>query len=118
MPTYLVKNSSQNCIQTCAQDCSIDRNSALFFNNLATKLLEMTQTIENRITELQNRPCSTESRGVFFASIETPPMILGVRYEFIEYIKRYGPPPEGKFDEGKLNSLRIELGISNDNYTV
>jgi hypothetical protein len=122
MPTYLVKNNSKGSFkdsnQPCLQDCSIDRNSAIFFNNLATKLLEMSQSIETRITELENRPCSTETKGVFFAAIETPSMTLGVKYEYIEYIKRYGPPSEGKFDEQKLNSLRIELGIQSENYNI
>jgi hypothetical protein len=118
MPTYLVKNNGKNCLPSCIPDCSIDRNSAIFFNNLATKLLEMTEAIEKRIDELENRPCPTETRGVLFASIDAPVMNIGIKYEYIEYIKRYGPPQGGQFDETKLNAIRIELGITESNYNI
>jgi hypothetical protein len=44
-------------------------------------------------------------------------MALGIKYEYVEYIKQYGPPPDGIFNEEKLAAIRIELGIS-ENSTV
>lgn len=116
MPSYLLGGGTSG-IGTgngcCCVDNSLDRNSALFFNNLATKLLEMSETIERRMEELANRvPPTQQGGGVLFASIETPAMALGVKMEYVEYIKRYGPPTKGKFDPEKLAILRAELGIS------
>jgi hypothetical protein len=97
----------------CCVDNSIDRNSALFFTNLANKLLQMSKTIEEKIEEIK-RDCNKPApggRGFIFASIDTPVMSIAVSQEYIEYIKRYGPPPNGKFVPLKLHLLRIELGI-------
>lgn len=102
----------------CCSDNSIDRNSAIFFNNLALKLLEMSKTIEARMEELSHRVCSTETKGFLLASIDTPQMVVGVKYEYVEYIKRYGPPSDGIFEEAKLVALRTELGISANSGTI
>lgn len=102
----------------CCSDNSIDRNSAIFFNNLALKLLDMSKAIEARMEELSNKVCSTETRGFLLASIDTPSMSIGIKYEYVEYIKRYGPPPNGLFDETLLTNLRTELGITEDTTTI
>jgi|LauGreDrversion4_2_1035121.scaffolds.fasta_scaffold565176_2 hypothetical protein len=113
MPSYIVVAGRGGYDgNPCCRDNSVDRNSAIFFNNLANKLLEMSKAIDARMTELSNRVCAPETKGFLFASIETPQMVLGVKYEFVEYIKRYGPPVNGKFDAQKLEDIRIELGIS------
>ena len=115
MPSYIVnslKNCGKNVVAMSCNDNSIDRNSALFFNNLATKLLDMSRAIETKMEELRNKVCERPSgRGFLFASIEAPSMVVGVRMEYVEYIKRFGPPVKGKFDENLLNELRIEMGI-------
>ena len=100
----------------CCVDNSIDRNSAFFFTNLANKLLEMSKTIENKIEEIKkncNKPVQG-GRGVMFASIDTPVMNIAVPREFMEYIKRHGPPPKGKFVPYKLHVIRMELGIPSE----
>jgi hypothetical protein len=94
-------------------DNSLDRNSAVFFNKLALKLMDMSQAIEKRIKEISEK-CVVPQKGFLLASIETPQMVLGVKYEYVEYVKRYGPPLKGKFDEELLKEIRIELGISNN----
>ncbi len=116
MPLYLVKKSIECCVQKCVEkDTSVDRNSAIFFSNLATKLLDMTTAIQARMKELSEKVCEPSSgKGVLFASIETPQMNIGIKYEYVEYITRYGPPIKGKFDEAKLAIIRAELGISNE----
>jgi len=112
MPTYIIRNKIITNDGCCNN--SLDRNSAVFFNNLATKLLDMTKSIEQRMEDLSKKACQTASKGFILASIDTPQMVIGVKYEYIEYIKRYGPPIKGKFDEEKLQLLRIELGIENN----
>jgi hypothetical protein len=116
MPRFLITNNSATNSGCCC-DNSIDRNSAVFFNKLALKLMDMTQAIEKRMEEMSNR-CAGPQKGFLLASIDTPKMNLGIKYEYIEYIKRYGPPVKGKFDETLLQGLRIELGISNDSNTI
>jgi len=112
MPSYI-----RNCIIKEKCKSEIDGNSAIFFNNLAIKLLAMSQSIELRIEEISNKVCNPETKGFILVSIDTPVMELGVKYEYIEYIKRYGPPQKGKFDPRKLNIICTELGLG-CNYPV
>ena len=46
------------------------------------------------------------------ASIEAPVMMLAIKQE---YIRRYGPPEAGKFDDEKIQIIKSELGITNEN---
>ena len=62
----------------------------------------------------QNSVKDNTKNGVLFASVETPVMAIGVKYEYVEYVKRYGPPSTGGFDPVKLQNIRAELGITND----
>lgn len=119
MPSYIVVAGRGGYSGNgCCTDNSVDRNSAIFFNTLANKLLEMSRAIDARMTELSNRVCEPASKGFLFASIETPQMVLGVSYEFVEYVKRHGPPVNGKFDPEKLAAIRVELGISQAGNTI
>jgi len=113
MPVYIHRGNANSASGVCCSQNTIDRNSAVFFNSLATKLLDMSRAIEKKMEDLRKRVCEPQNgRGFLFASIEAPSMVVGVRQEYVEYIKRYGPPVKGKFDEGLLNILRQELGIS------
>jgi len=109
MPTFIHLSNVKNTTVVCC-DNSLDANSAVFFNNLATKLLDMSKAIEKKMEDLSKQVCSTSS-GFSLVEIDTPVMMLGVKYEYIEYIKRYGPPCDGIFDAIKLEQLRVELGI-------
>jgi hypothetical protein len=114
MPNYIVKPSHYNQNTGCGD--AYCKDSAIFFNTLATKLLEMTTSIETRIEEIQKN-CNNNSigNGIYFVQIEVPSMKIGVKYEYIEYVKRYGPPPPlESFDETKLQQIREELGLITD----
>jgi hypothetical protein len=91
------------------------RDTIVFFSKLASKLLTMSETISERMEEMKKHICAKSEAGVLLASIEAPVMTIAIKYEYIEYIKQYGPPPEGKFDEDKLIKLRKELGITDVN---
>jgi hypothetical protein len=116
MPSYITKivnvvgsgGGGACCSNTFSKD------SSKFFSSLATKLLEMTTAINNRIDDIKKncKNSSSGKGGVLLASIDAPQMTLGVKYEYIEYIKRFGPPTDGVFDEKKLQDLRTELGIT------
>jgi hypothetical protein len=107
MPIYLVTPTASKTGSTC-------KDTVLFFSKLATKLLEMAESINTKMEDLKNKVVYIP-KGVLLAEIETPQMVIGVRYEYVEYIKRFGPPENGIFDEGRLEALRIELGIDNSN---
>jgi hypothetical protein len=83
-----------------------------FFDTLAGKLLVMVQSLKEQFQELKTIAYKNVASGPFLASIEVTPPPIGVKYEYIEYINRYGPPADGIFDPVILNSLRIELGIT------
>lgn len=122
MPAYIVKGVSSGGVyqipqkQSCCS--SFSRDSSKFFSDLATKLLEMTTAINKRIEDVKKNCGGTQQNGFFLASIETPSMVVGVKYEYIEYIKRFGPPTDGKFEETKLHQLRLELGIDTNSATT
>ena len=120
MPSYIKKilNGGLCQPQQQQQSCCSSRDSSKFFSNLATKLLEMTTAINTRIEDIKKNCGGKAQSGFFLASVDAPVMNLGVKYEYIEYIKRFGPPIEGKFDETKLHQLRIELGIDTNPNTV
>jgi hypothetical protein len=102
---HLQKNLSDNCC----------RDTNVFFSKLASKILIMSETINERINIIKSQVCTTSHSGVLLASIEAPVMAIGVKYEYIEYIKIYGPPDKGIFDEAKLTKIRNNLGITNIN---
>ncbi len=112
MPSYITKLTSAISGSSSKKE-SYCKDSTRFFSSLATKLMEMTTAITKRIDDIKAN-CGSKSGGSGFllASIEAPQMTIGVKYEYIEYIKRYGPPTDGKFDETKLQQLRAELGIT------
>jgi hypothetical protein len=114
MPNFLrVSSVLGGSTNGCCVDNTIDRNSALFFNNMANKLLEMSLAIEGRFEDIRKRCGGALPPGptFFFASIETPVMTVSVPAEYIEYIKRYGPPHRGCFDEEKLRFICYSMGI-------
>ncbi len=116
MPTYLISGITQPVIvdSNNCNNSSYCKDTSRFFSKLATKLKDMATAINARIEDIRSQMCNKSGSGVYLASIDVPQMTLGVRYEYIEYIKRYGPPEDGIFDEALLEGLRRELGISSD----
>lgn len=112
MPNYIVKS---NCIVNNKCNDNICKDTSRFFDKLATKLLVMTKSINKRIEDIKKQVCETKGNGALLASIDTPEMIISIKYEYIEYIKRYGPPINGIFEESKLNIIKKELGITSEN---
>jgi hypothetical protein len=103
---------------SCNSSSDYCKDTTRFFSNLADKLKKMAIAINDRIDNLKNQTCQRVPGGVIFASVEVPSMTLGVKYEYIEYITRYGPPDDGIFDPVKLEQLKKELNISADTYTI
>lgn len=117
MPNYLQFNGSKNngtgCVSIRCTTKDIKCMSAInFLDTLSTKLLDMTKSLQLQFDEFKRIPVSQEA-GFILASVNAPKMTLGVKYEYIIYIQRYGPPSTGIFDEEILIQLRTELGIDN-----
>jgi hypothetical protein len=115
MPTYLISGITQPVIVD-SNNCnngSYCKDTSRFFSKLATKLKDMATAINARIEDIKSQMCNKAGNGIFLASIDVPQMTLGIRYEYVEYIKRYGPPENGIFDETLLEGLRQEMGITN-----
>jgi hypothetical protein len=77
--------------------------------------MDMTVAINKRIEKLQSQTNCSGGKGVLLASIDAPVMMIAIKPEFLEYIRRYGPPEGGKFDQQKLQIVRTELGVSAEN---
>ena len=98
-------------LQKCISENN-SRDTISFYSKIASKLLIMSEKINNKIEDMKKNLCTKGESGVLLASIEAPVMTIAIKYEYIEYIRRHGPPDEGKFDEDKLTKIRKELGIT------
>jgi hypothetical protein len=78
---------------------------------MSDKLLDMVKSLQEQFEELKKCQNTVMSKGAMLAEIETPEMVLGVGQEYLEYIKRHGPPCEGIFDKHLLAMIRAQLGI-------
>ncbi len=90
-------------------------SSVNFLETLSEKLLAMTESLQEQFAEMTRPPPNTKDSGVYIAKIDTPQMVLGIKYEYVLYIQRYGPPDNGIFDETILANLRAELGMTTEN---
>ena len=88
------------------------KESLNFFSKLSEKMLTMVKSLKKQFEECKAQ-ITTKAKGFLLAEVEVKTTPLSVKYEYIEYIKQYGPPENGIFDETKLQKLRDELGISN-----
>lgn len=114
MPRYIVSGQTQPSggggSGGSGGDCCCP-STTRFFQNITDKLLKMTQSLKTQFEELKKNACGQKARGAILAEVDAPKMTLGVKTEYIEYIRRFGPPDNGVFDECKLEDLRKELGI-------
>lgn len=112
MPSYITKKASGGggacCTTNNTEAC---QSSISFFSKLSEKMLDMVNTLKKQFQECKDNAKPNQVKGFFLASVETPKMVIGVKMEYLEYIKRYGPPSDGRFEETLLEKLRVELGI-------
>ncbi len=115
MPRYIVSAQTQSSGNSSGggRDCCCP-STTRFFQNITDKLLKMTKSLKTQFEELKKQACNvTKARGAILAEVDAPVMTIGVKMEYIEYIRRFGPPDNGVFDPCKLEELRCELGIEN-----
>lgn len=87
--------------------CSLE-----FFEVLSYKLAFMVTSLQKQFDECHEaaQPKYAED-GYVIVETEIPSQMVGVKLEYVEYIRRYGPPTNGIFDQSKLAMIRSELGI-------
>ena len=122
MPSYLLrgnckKYSSGGTSSSCSNGMMC-KDTVNFYGSLASKLLTMAESIHTRIENIKKNCGGKPAKGYLIAEIEIPKMVLGVAVEYLEYIKRYGPPDNGIFDPIKLDLLRTQLGITATSKTL
>lgn len=104
------------CVQlNCSSGQIKCMSSVNFLETLSEKLLAMTESLQAQFAEMTRPVSNTKENGVYIAKIDTPSMVLGIKYEYVLYIQRYGPPDNGIFDETILANLRAELGMTAEN---
>jgi hypothetical protein len=113
MPSYIVRNSSTSAAYGTERSGECCPSAVKFFGNLTDKLLNMAKSLKTQFEELRKNQGCHKTQGAILASVDVPVMNIGVKYEYIEYIKRHGPPIDGVFDNILLEAIRQELGITN-----
>jgi hypothetical protein len=96
--TITQNNNSTNCC------CPSTTN---FLETLTNKLHDMAVSLKKQFEELKAIRASS-AKGAIIASINAS-CAIQIKYEYILYIRRYGPPVNGVFDEDLLTILRSEL---------
>jgi hypothetical protein len=120
MPSYINRlffgngngNGGYGCEPCCNKSEEPCQSSLNFFSKLSEKMLTMVKSLKKQFEECRAQ-ITSKAKGFLLAEVEVKTTPLSVKYEYIEYIKQYGPPENGIFDETKLQKLRDELGISN-----
>lgn len=111
MPYFIAKNSTLYNSRVCSTSCP---SAKKFLYNLADKLTTMTKSIDAQIKKIIH-DCETgkeKAQGAVLTDIDTPKYTIVVKEEYLIYIRRYGPPENGIFNEDYLNIIRRELNIA------
>jgi hypothetical protein len=82
-------------------------SSTKFLETLTNKLVDMTKSLQTQFSELVKPPSST-FRGIRLAEVDAT-QVVQIRYEYLFYIRRYGPPTNGIFDPVYLDLIRAEI---------
>ena len=108
MPYFLVVPNVKSGIYQplCEVTCP---SATKFLANLADKLETMTTSIKRQIEYIKQNCAGTTARGAILVEIDVPKMTIVVQQEYLIYIKRYGPPDNGIFNEDYLNIIRAEI---------
>jgi hypothetical protein len=68
----------------------------------------MTNSLKTQFAELVKPPAQGESRGFYLATVPLSAKV-DTKYEYLFYIRRYGPPTNGIFDPIYLDLIRAEI---------
>lgn len=79
-----------------------------FLDTLAKKLYDMTVSLKKQFDEMKCWGGPNQQTGIVLASIEASANVQ-VKFEYVHYILRYGPPVNGIFDPELLAIIRTEL---------
>ena len=100
---YSLSNPSANAD---AGNCCCP-SSTKFLETLTNKLVDMTTSLKEQFAELVH-PSTTTHRGIRLAETDATQHVQ-TRYEYLFYVRRYGPPEKGIFDPVYLDLIRAEI---------
>ena len=83
--------------------------SVQFFSTLSEQLVTMTEALKLQFENLRLEALARCADGPIMADVTAPKLNLGIKFEYIQYINKYGPPPNGQFDPVILEQVRQEL---------
>lgn len=100
--TTIVGGTNSNC---CCP------STTKFFETLVNKLEEMTLALKAKFTQLESKPQESQKKVFVIAEAPLTAPLVSIHMEYLTYVKKYGPPQDGIFDETLLAGLRKELGL-------
>jgi hypothetical protein len=86
-------------------------STTTFLSTLVDKLYLMATTLKGQFEAYEAKTSKQNYRGVIIAEIDTSSLV-GIKYEYVIYVERYGPPIEGIFDEALLEQIRKEMATT------
>lgn len=113
MPRYIEygRCNTEKSSGCCSKSASEYETSVNFFSQMSEKLTAMVSTVKTQFDDYRAQIDKFTTPKGIVSKVDTPGLVLGVGQEYLEYIKRFGPPPNGVWDPAKIAQLRIELGI-------
>ncbi len=106
-----IRPTQLRSVPSTSGGCGTAMCSLEFFETLTDKLTCMVTSLQEQFEECHAAAKPQYADGFVLVEVDIPKATIGVKLEYIEYIKRYGPPCDGKFCEEKLRCLRAELGL-------
>lgn len=112
MPTYYISKSCYPSAGGCIDKGSTNYcpSSTLFLGTLADKLMDMVTSLKQQFDDLEAN-CNKgthKAAGAILAEISVQGHI-DTKWEYIYYIRIYGPPIDGVFDPVYLDKIRQDI---------
>jgi hypothetical protein len=100
-PTTTITQSSTSSSCCCP-------STTTFLSTLVDKLHTMASRLKDQFDALEAKTQRTPQKGIIFAEIDTT-VGVSIKYEYVIYIEKYGPPIDGIFDEALIAQIRAEM---------
>lgn len=110
-PTTIITQPAVTDPTTSSSNCCCP-STTTFLSTLVDKLYTMAQTLKGQFETYESLAKKQPARGAVFAEIEVADVKLEIKYEYVIYIEKHGPPINGIFDEALLAQIRVEMAAS------
>lgn len=110
-PTIQQTTTTTDPTTTSSSSSCCCPSTTTFLSTLVDKLYTMASRLKDQFDALEAKTQRTPQRGIIFAEIDTS-VGVSIKYEYVIYIEKYGPPIDGIFDETLLAQIRAEMAVS------